>query len=143
MVQRIHRFSEKATPLTDLTKAGKKFRWNAEAQRAFEAVKNEVSAPLVLTRPNPEKHFFLQTDAPGIGMSAVLYQEGEAGERYIISHASAKFNDAEGAYHANEAECYAAVWAIKKYRPYLKGQSFTLRTDSRSLTWLERFKENK
>lgn len=139
----IPRFSEKAAPLYSLTKKGRPFRWTSEAQRAYEEIKQEASAPMRLFRPDPEKRFFLQTDASAIGMSAVLYQEGEEGQKRIISHASAKFKGAELNYHANEAECFAAVWSIKRYRPYLENRQFTLRTDSRSLTWLERFKENK
>lgn len=73
----------------------------------------------------------MQTDASGIGMAAVLY------------HFNAKFKGAEKNYQANEAECYAVVWAIKRHRPYLEHQQFILRTDSRSLTWLESVKENK
>lgn len=139
----IPRFSEKAAPLTNLTTAKQKFKWTSEAQEAFDILKQEASKPMRLARPDPTKKFIVQTDASAIGMAAVLYQEDDNGQRQIISHSSAKFKGAEKAYHANEAECYAAVWAIKRYRPYLENQRFLLRTDSRSLTWLEKFKESK
>lgn len=35
------------------------------------------------------------------------------------------------------------VWAIKKFNNYLDGKHFILRTDSRAVTWLNRFKEDK
>ncbi|KAK9703797.1 RNase H-like domain found in reverse transcriptase [Popillia japonica] len=35
----------------------------------------------------------------------------------------------------------AVVWAIKHYRPYLEDRPFTLRTDSKALTWLQQFRE--
>lgn len=138
----IPQFSKKAAPLTDLLGTKKKFIWNREAELAFEKLKEEASRDLILSRPNFKNRFILQTDASKVGMAAVLYQE-EEGEKKIISYISAKFNNTEKNYHINEAECYAAVWAIKKYKAYLEGNRFVLRTDSRSLTWLEKFKETK
>lgn len=61
-------------------------------------------------------------------MAAVLYQEDDDKIRRLISHAS---KGAEKSYHANEPECYAAVWAIKKYRHFLENDKFILRTDSK------------
>ncbi|CAB0036923.1 unnamed protein product [Trichogramma brassicae] len=60
--------------------------------------------------------------------------------RRIIAYASAKFSVTEEKYHCNEQECLAVVWAIKRFRPYLEDRPFILRTDSRTVTWLNRFK---
>ena len=46
-------------------------------------------------------------------------------------------------YHINEQEWLAVVWATRRYRPYLEGKPFTLRTDSKSLTWLETTKDQR
>lgn len=138
----IPRFSEKAAPLTDLTQGKGKFKWTIEAQEAFEKLKDEASKPLMLARPNPDGLFILQTDASKLGMAAVLFQEDDEGKRQI-SHASAKFKGAELRYHANEAECYAAVWAMKRYKHFSENKQFVLRTDSNSLTWLDRFTDTK
>ncbi|CAB0045040.1 unnamed protein product [Trichogramma brassicae] len=51
-----------------------------------------------------------------------------------------KFSVTEEKYHCNEQECLAVVWAIKRFRPYLEDRPFILRTDSRTVTWLNRFK---
>lgn len=37
----------------------------------------------------------------------------------------------------------AIVWAIKRYRPYLEGKKFILRTDSKVVSWFNNFKEEK
>ena len=76
-------------------------------------------------------------------MGAVLLQEDTKGQRHIISYASAKFSPTEARYHCNEQECLAVIWAIKRYRPYLEDSHFTLRTDSKALTWLRRMKDEK
>jgi hypothetical protein len=83
----------------------------------------------------------LQTDASGLGVAAVLYQERN-GLRNIISYSSARLNDAQRRYHINEQECLAVVFAIKKYRPYLEDKPFLLRTDNKCLLWLNGAKDS-
>uniref|UniRef100_A0ABD2VYJ7 RNA-directed DNA polymerase n=1 Tax=Trichogramma kaykai TaxID=54128 RepID=A0ABD2VYJ7_9HYME len=126
-------------PLTDLLRKGKSFYWSEKSQADFERAKKAFEGPLRLDRPTPGLPFVLQTDASAKGMGAVLYQQVGDGRR-IIAYASAKFTPAESRYHCNEQECLAVVWAIKRFRPYLEDQPFTLRTDSRTITWLNRFK---
>ncbi|CAB0043274.1 unnamed protein product [Trichogramma brassicae] len=126
-------------PLTDLLQKGKSFYWSEKSQADFERAKEAFEGPLRLDRPTPGLPFVLQTDASARGMGAVLYQQ-VGDRRRIIAYASAKFTPAESRYHCNEQECLAIVWAIKRFRPYLEDQPFTLRTDSRTITWLNRFK---
>jgi len=45
--------------------------------RAFEELKTRMCVAPVLSQPNFEKKFFLQVNALGFGMGAVLSQEGE------------------------------------------------------------------
>lgn len=135
--------SEVMAPLNELLKGTqKKFTWKREHEEAFEKVKIAASEAKALSRPDFQKTFILQTDASNLGMSAVLFQEAD-GKRQIISYASAKFKEAEIKYHVNEQECLALVWAIKMYSAYLEDRPFIVRTDSRSLTWLQKFKDTK
>lgn len=129
--------------LTDLLSTKKTFAWTRQANAAFLAIKEAAARPMFLHRPDFKLPFVLQTDASGIGGSAVLYQEGPAQERHVVSYASVRFNKTEQKYHINEQECLAVVWAIKRYRPYLEDKPFTLRTDSKALTWLHQFRESK
>ncbi|ERL95276.1 hypothetical protein D910_12542 [Dendroctonus ponderosae] len=130
-------------PLTNLLHGdGKRFRWTTDADVAFEQTKVAVAEARELSRPDFSKKFILQTDASQIGMSAVLYQE-DAGKSRIISHASAKFTPAHQRYYVNKQQCLALVWGIDKYRAYLEDKPFLVRTDSRSLTSLNKFKDTR
>lgn len=141
--EHIPNLSELMAPLSELLKGpAKKFLWTRDLETAFERIKSGAAAARPLSRPNFNHPFILQTDASAIGMSAVLYQEIE-GKRHVISHASAKFKPAEQKYHVNEQECLALVWSINLYRGYLEDKTFIVRTDSRSLTWLSKFKDTK
>jgi hypothetical protein len=71
----VPRFAETAAPLTDLLHKGKPFKWTPAIQEAFHQLKTAMNKPLVLHRPNPELDFILQTDASGVGIAAVLFQE--------------------------------------------------------------------
>ncbi|CAB0034242.1 unnamed protein product [Trichogramma brassicae] len=134
--------NKKKPPLTELLKR-RTLKWTAEAQQAFEETKHQFKGPLHLSRPSSEKNFVLQIDASALGMGAVLYQENKDGHCNIIAYASAKFSETERRYHCNEQECFTIIWAIKRFRHYLENAPFTLHTDSRTLTWLHRFKETR
>jgi hypothetical protein len=137
----VPRFAETAAPLTDLLHKRKPFKWTSAIQEAIHQLKTAMNKALVLHRPNPEFDFILQSDASGVGIAAVLFQEHQ-GTRRIISYASARLNEAQRRYHINEQECFAIVWAVKKYRPYLEEGHFSLRTDNKALLWLNTAKES-
>ena len=39
-------------------------------------------------------------------------------------------------YTITERECYSIVWAVATLRPYIEGETFTVRTDHDALRWL-------
>lgn len=129
------------TPLTDLLKQ-QRWRWSPELLATFEQIKHEFGQIKALTRPNFEVPFILQTDASSIGCAAVLLQEVD-GKMNIVQYASAKFTDREQKWHSNEQECFALVWAMEKFRPYLEGRKFKVRTDNNALVWLNSAKSQK
>lgn len=137
----VPRYAQLSHALTDLLQKNKKWKWTDAEQAAFDGLKAAIAKPLWLSRPDPQLPFVLQTDASQLGMAAVLYQTKQNDERAIISYASQKFTPTETRYHVNEQECLAVIWAVRRYRPYLEGRRFLLRTDSQALTWLHRTKD--
>jgi hypothetical protein len=82
------------------------------------------------------KTFLLQTDASGQALAAVLLQEVEGG-RKVVAYASQTLAAQEmKASSAYELECLAVVFALDKFRQYLKHQEFLLVTDNQALSWL-------
>jgi len=119
-----------AKPLTKLlTKEG--FLWTAEAQQAFETLKQAVTQLPILTVPDFSKTFTVETDASSKGLGVVLLQEGKP--LAFWSQALSERSQNKSVY---ERELMAVVQAIHKWKHYLMGSHFIVVTDQKSLRFL-------
>ena len=117
-------------PLTSLLKKNQ-FKWNEEAAKAFEVLKDAMVSPLVLALPDFLREFMIETDASGIGIGAVLMQGGHP--LAFISKALAPKHQCLSVY---EKELLAIVYAVTKWHHYLMGRHFSIKTDHQSLKHL-------
>ncbi|XP_061342052.1 uncharacterized protein LOC133288340 [Gastrolobium bilobum] len=117
-----------ATPLTDILRASARFEWSAEASHAFQRLKEAMSGIPVLLLPDFTSSFVIETNASTNGVGAVLLQQ----ERPLSF-----FSKKLGPRMANEStyvrELYAITSAVKRWRQYLLGSSFVIRTDHKSI----------
>ena len=132
----IPNFSSKVEPILSLTRKGKTFYWGQACEAAFEMIKDELSANILLSFPDFRLPFILETDASNIGVAGVLYQE-EYGERRVISFFSRSLKKAEKNYGITEKEALAVVVSVKHFNQYLYGKKFTIRTDHQCLKYLK------
>lgn len=119
-----------AAPLTQLLKKNG-FKWTEAATEAFLKLKEAVTNPPVLALPNFSKAFIIECDASSVGIGAVLMQEGKP-----IAYFSQALKGRTLTMSTYEKELLALVSAIKKWRPYLLGQTFKVKTDQQSLKHL-------
>ena len=133
--QYIPDYSKKAAVLTDLLKKTTSYQWTDECQRSFQNLKEDIMKYRVLKFPDVEKEFVLTTDGSGTGWGAELKQE-----QGVIAFASGKWSDTELNWSATEKELGAVVKATEKFRHYLLGKAFKLRTDHQALRFLHRSK---
>jgi transposase InsO family protein len=134
-------YAQTALPLTDRTKAKQpeKVSWDNAAEKAFKELKTALTCFPVLILPDQKKPFVLRTDASGTGMGAVLMQDHGQGLQ-PVAYASKKFSGAEKNYHTIEQECFAVVWGIRKFYPFLYGRHFTVESDHHPLKYIERIR---
>jgi len=100
-------FSTISSPLNELVKKDTPFVWGDKQQQAFEEIKAKLTQTPVLALPNFDKTFELECDASGVGVGAVLLQEG-----HPIAYFSEKLNDPSRNYHTYDKELYALVRAL-------------------------------
>jgi len=124
----IERFSKIASPLHHLTK---RVEWNRtnECQQAFELLKEKLISAPVLSYPNFDLDFVLETDASIKGLGAVLSQRKPGSACHPIAYASRSLSNPERHYSITELETLAVVWAIQHFRTYLYGHDVTVITD--------------
>ena len=104
----IQSFSSIATPLTRLTRKGKRFKWNDACQEAFENLKEKLITAPVLSYPDRDSVFVLDTDASDTGIRAVLSQI-KNGEEKVISYASKTLSRSQEKYCKTYKELLAVV----------------------------------
>lgn len=91
----------------------------------------------VLATPDFSKPFTIHCDASNTGVGAVLTQGSEEAP---VAYASRKLSHEHKNYTATERECFAILFGIEKFRPYVEGTKFTVITDHIALKWLIRQK---
>jgi transposase InsO family protein len=136
----IPNFSSLTAPISALTQKNSVFKWSDECRKAFTTIKEHLVSAPILSCPNFDQPFFIQTDSSDYGLGAVLSQNLEDGER-VISYISRSLQKNERKFSATEKECLAVIWAIEKLRPYIEGSKFTVVTDCHSLIWLNNLKD--
>jgi hypothetical protein len=107
------------------------FTWDDVAKEAFQNLKSVVTEAPVLALPNFAQPFVIECDASGLGIGAVLMQNGKP-----IAYLSKALKGRALLMSTYEKELFALVTAIQKWRPYLLGQSFVVKTDQQSLKFL-------
>jgi hypothetical protein len=119
-----------AAPLTALLKKNA-FLWSSTATTAFLNLKNAVTSPPVLRLPDFTKPFVIECDASGSGLGAVLMQDA-----HPIAFLSKALKGRALLLSTYDKELLSLVTAVQKWRPYLLGHPFIVRTDHKSLKFL-------
>jgi hypothetical protein len=125
-------FSSLPAPLTEVIKKNVGFRWGEEQEKAFQLIKEKLTNAPLLSLPNFSKTFEIECDASGIGIGAVLMQEGRP-----IAYFSEKLSRAALNYPTYDKELYALVRALETWQHYLWPKEFVIHTDHESLKHLK------
>ena len=105
--------------------------WNHNAHMTFEDLKRAMITAPVLSMPNFELPFVIETDAYGVGIRAVLMQQ-----RHPIAFLNKALLTQKLGLSVYEKELFALVLAITKWKHYLVGHHFIIRTDHQALKHL-------
>ncbi|XP_019176179.1 PREDICTED: uncharacterized protein LOC109171583 [Ipomoea nil] len=99
-----------------------------KAEEAFTALKTIMTKTPVLRLPNFSKPFIVEIDASNEGIGAIFVQDDRP-----IAFFSKKLGSRLRNSSTYNRELFAIVEAVQKWRQYLLGRFFTIRTDHKSL----------
>ncbi|KAJ0885707.1 putative nucleotidyltransferase, Ribonuclease H [Helianthus annuus] len=123
-------FGSMAAPLHKLV--GKvPFNWDEKAEAAFQALKVALTTTPTLALPDWSHPFTVECDASGVGIGAVLTQHGRP-----LAYFSASLKGTMLSWSTYEKEMLAIVKAVRKWRHYLLGRPFVVKTDHVNLKYL-------
>ena len=110
------------------------FSWSITAQQSYDSVKEMIVSNPALALLNPELHSIMTSDASDYGLGAVLTQIHVDKMEKTITFTSRTLTESQRKYSTEEKEALGCVWVTEKWRTYLWGRHFTLRTDHSPLT---------
>ncbi|GFU21152.1 retrovirus-related Pol polyprotein from transposon 412 [Trichonephila clavipes] len=111
------------------------WKWGSEQEEAFRDLKLKLASPPVLKPADGTKPFVIRTDASSVALGVALLQ-GEKDEEHPIEYTSRLLLSSERNYSTTERKALAVVWALEKFRGYVKGQTIRLSSDHQPLKWL-------
>lgn len=123
----IKRYTEVATPMTDLLKKDS-FIWNKKATSSFLSLKEAMTTTPILSYPDFSKQFIVETDACMVGIGAVLLQE-----KHPIAYYSSKISGRMAGASIYTRKMFVITQAVCKWRHYLLGNHFIIKTDHKTL----------
>ena len=125
----IQNYSTIAKPLTQLLRKDAPYVWGDEQEAAFNLLKEKLCSAEVLAYPNFNEHFYLYTDASGIGLGAALMQPDHRGKLRPLAYASRVLNSAEKDYSTCHKEALAVIWSLRHFKDIIHGYPITVKTD--------------
>ncbi|KAL3502761.1 hypothetical protein ACH5RR_037210 [Cinchona calisaya] len=123
-------YSVISKPLIELLKK-EAFKRTDQATQAFQALKTAMITAPVVKLPDFSKAFEIETNACGVGVGAVLMQDGHS-----IAFLRKSLCDRNKGLSIYEKELLALVMAVTKWKHYLLSHHFVIRTDHQSLKYL-------
>ena len=134
-------FAQIAAPMIKLTRKTEPYIWGEEQETSFRTLQKALMTAPVLVHPTRDDAFVLDTDASAKAMGGEISQIQDGVER-VIAYASSSFSKEERNYCTTKRELLAVIRMMEKFRHYLWGRHFTVRTDHGSLRWLSNFKDS-
>ncbi|QRW18711.1 Retrotransposable element Tf2 protein [Rhizoctonia solani] len=119
---------------------GTPWSWGNLEEEAFQELKLLVTQSPVLIHSNPNLPYYLETDASGVAMGAILSQRGPDNQLHPIAYMSKSFSGAEANYDTHDKELLAIIKALEEWRIFLEATEKPIQvfTDHRNLEyWMQ------
>ncbi|KAG2972754.1 hypothetical protein PC120_g26258 [Phytophthora cactorum] len=117
-----------------LLKKEAKWKWPAECQQAFDAVKQGLTEAPILVVADQDRPFHVVCDASDFAIGYALMQHDHDPRDRVVYYQSRQLKPAERNYPVHDKELLAMKYALAKFRVYLLGSGpFVVYTNHASL----------
>jgi hypothetical protein len=127
-------FSHIAWALSQITRGGgkEKFAWGQSQQQAFDDLKQHLCSAPVLSLPDLQQPFEIETDASDYAVGTVLTQHD-----HPVAYHSETLSDVVRKYPTYDKEMYSIVQACHQWRHYILGKETVIHTDHKPLQFMQ------
>ncbi|KAG2804170.1 hypothetical protein PC111_g18379 [Phytophthora cactorum] len=130
----VESYAGKIRPLSQLLKKEVEWKWTAECQQAFDAVKQGLTEAPILAVADQDRPFHFVCDASDFAIGCTLKQHDDEDRDRVVYYQSRQLKPAERNYPVHDKELLAMKYALAKFRVYLLGSGpFVVYTDHTSL----------
>ena len=123
------------TPIYDLQKKVKKFKWTEEAERAFNDIKKLLINPPVLKAPTPDGLFRLESDTSREGVGGTLLQK-QGDEWVVIGYHSKRLPKSAKNFGVTELELTGLLVNIHGFMQLLHNRYFEVLVDHKAIEYM-------
>ncbi|KAG2903322.1 hypothetical protein PC115_g15360 [Phytophthora cactorum] len=130
----VENYAGKIRPLSQLLKKEAEWKWTAECQQAFDAVKQGLTEAPILAVADQDRPFHVVCDASDFAIGCAFFMHDHEGRDCVVYYQSRQLKPAERNYPVHDKELLAMKYALAKFRVYLLGsEPFVVYTDHASL----------
>ncbi|KAG2797770.1 hypothetical protein PC113_g21565 [Phytophthora cactorum] len=130
----VENYAGKIRPLSQLLKKEAEWKWTAECQQAFDAVKQGLTEAPILAVADQDRPFHVVCDASDFAIGCAFFMHDHEGRDCVVYYQSRQLKPAERNYPVHDKELLAMKYALAKFRVYLLGsRPFVVYTDHASL----------
>jgi hypothetical protein len=127
----ISKLGEKGLPFFKLLKKANKFVWDDEAQKAFEALKESLTTPPIMTMPIPKETLLLYiSNTTNMVNTVLVAKREEKGQVYpvqrLVYYVSKVLADAKTRYTQPQKLLYALLIMSRKLHHYLQAHKIVV-----------------
>ena len=127
---------KKTTSGKNTTGKNRPLIWDDICIAAFAKIKSDIEQCPMLHFLKEDAPIYLNTNASDYGVGAHMFQIF----RNVVYHVAFMSKSLSGAqlnWSVKEKECFAIVWALKRFEYLLRGRHFKLFTDHSNLLYLQ------
>jgi len=137
--EHVYHYSDLVAPLHAMIRTYEPQRllnWTTATKEAFYELQKAVNECPMVHFASTEWPIYVASDASDYGIGAICYQMN-ADKLYPVAFMSKILTAAECRWSTTEKECFAIIYALKKFEYVIRDCKFTLLTDHRNLIYID------